>query len=779
MKKVRKATSILLAFVLVVTGMAFTPQQRAMAVETSSEEDTEEYTEIRTIDDLYAIRNDLDGKYILMNDIDLSEATAEGGDYDTGNGWVPIGGNYDERFRGTFDGDGHYIKGMHIYGEVTYAGLFGYCSAGATIKNLGMVDVDINVSGGGHYIGAICGYSSDGTNIENCFVTGIILNPDFKDKDYYFYGLGGITGQGDSDLSIKSCYSAAVIERKDTNGEYMNEAVGGIVGYDYSGTTRFVYNCGKVNGGNAYAIGVVRSDNRFYLQGTGVSYSDHDTPLTEAQMKSASFFTGFDFDNVWFMDPYSNYKYPQLRACPQTRIDSIEVKNLPDKTEYDQGEELDISGATVEFIYEDGLKQEIILTEDMLGDYDMTKVGEQAIPVIKNGVKTTFSINVRGIPVTSVNMSHTEASVVKGKTGVLTASVYPANATDQSVTWSVESGGEYIRIDQTGKITALSRGTAVVRATASNGKYAECTVHVTIPCVMVQLNNYDVTILKGKTVAADEAIGYKLSPVDCTDSVRWTSSNERVLSIDNNGNMTGYAAGTVTVTALTTSGVSAICTVQVQRNINEFTILGVTNKQYTGSAITQKITVSDGTTTLKENEDYTVSYQSNKEVGTAKIIITGIDPYIGTITKEFQILPASSKQEEDQTQMPEQKNDSEKTVSPKEDQSGSDDTNTKTTVKKKPAKVQIKKVTAGRKKLTVTWKKAKGAEEYRVQVATNRKFTKGVKSYQVSAGKLKKVCTGLKKKKTYYVRVRAKSMDAQSGYYGSGKYSNIKKKKTK
>lgn len=768
MKKVRKATSILLAFVLVVTGMAFTPQQRAMAAETSSEEDTEEYTEIRTIDDLYAIRNDLKGKYILMNDIDLSEATAEGGDYDTGNGWVPIGDAYDYStgtyriFEGVFNGNGHYIKGMHIYGNVGCAGLFGYCR-GATIKNLGMVDVDINVNGG-RYVSAVCGSvkGSSTSYFNNCFVTGTIVNSNAY-EGYSEEGTGGIIGYTDLFGLIKDCYSTAKIEKTDKDGKYINSCVAGFTGWiDWHSYTTNVYNCGMVNDGNGTAIDYnddysAYNSFRFYLQGTAKGDSSYDVPLTEAQMKSASFFTGFDFDNVWFMDPYSNYKYPQLRACPQTRIDSIEVKNLPDKTEYDQGEELDISGATVEFIYEDGLKQEIILTKDMLGDYDMTKVGEQAIPVIKNGVKTTFSINVRGIPVTSVNMSHTEASVVKGKTGVLTASVYPANATDQSVTWSVESGGEYIRIDQTGKITAMSRGTAVVRATASNGKYAECTVHVTIPCVMVQLNNYDVTILKGSTVAADEAIGYKLSPVDCTDSVRWTSSNERVLSIDNNGNMTGYAAGTVTVTALTTSGVSAICTVQVQRNINEFTILGVTNKQYTGSAITQKFTVSDGTTTLKENEDYTVSYQSNKEVGTAKIIITGIDPYLGTITKEFQILPASSKV----------------------DPSKSDDTVTETTVKKKPAKVQIKKVTAGRKKLTVTWKKAKGAEEYRVQVATNRKFTKGVKSYRVSADKLKKVCTGLKKKKTYYVRVRAKSMDAQSGYYGSGKYSNIKKKKTK
>lgn len=44
------------------------------------------YIAIRTIVDLYAIRNNLSGKYILMNEIDLSKATALGGAYDTRNG---------------------------------------------------------------------------------------------------------------------------------------------------------------------------------------------------------------------------------------------------------------------------------------------------------------------------------------------------------------------------------------------------------------------------------------------------------------------------------------------------------------------------------------------------------------------------------------------------------------------------------------------------------------------------------------------------------------------
>ena len=71
----------------------------------------EGYTPIHDIADLYAIRNNRSGNYILMNDIDMS-STAQGGDYDCGTGWDSI-----EEFRGTLDGNGYRIVGMQIFGE--------------------------------------------------------------------------------------------------------------------------------------------------------------------------------------------------------------------------------------------------------------------------------------------------------------------------------------------------------------------------------------------------------------------------------------------------------------------------------------------------------------------------------------------------------------------------------------------------------------------------------------------------------------------------------------
>ena len=134
------------------------------------------YTEISTVEDLYTINTNLSGSYRLMNDIDLSEATAEGGEWDySGNGWEPIGSNgiYGKTaFNGTFDGNGYEIKGLRINmkskpsgtGDI-YLGLF--ASNSGTIKNL---TVSGSVSAGSniyvYYAGAIAGYNYGA--IEGC-----------------------------------------------------------------------------------------------------------------------------------------------------------------------------------------------------------------------------------------------------------------------------------------------------------------------------------------------------------------------------------------------------------------------------------------------------------------------------------------------------------------------------------------------------------------------------------------------------------------------------------
>lgn len=186
MKKlhIKKVLAMFLAVALVVPSSASNLTASAATTQESNDESAipEGYTPIYDAADLYAIRNDLEGNYIMMADIDLSEATAPGGELDTGNGWNPI-----QNFNGTLDGNGHYIKGLTIYGDPkTYrVGLFDGLNSKPKICNLGMVDVNINIvrdSSGSYYsescdTAALVAYASDSSwfaEIENCFVTGQI-----------------------------------------------------------------------------------------------------------------------------------------------------------------------------------------------------------------------------------------------------------------------------------------------------------------------------------------------------------------------------------------------------------------------------------------------------------------------------------------------------------------------------------------------------------------------------------------------------------------------------
>ena len=87
----KKTTSILLSLILTLSVFAVVPFSASAAEETNKQTGEGEITEISTVEDLYMINFDLAGNYKLINDIDLSEATAKDGDWDFGGrGWEPI-----------------------------------------------------------------------------------------------------------------------------------------------------------------------------------------------------------------------------------------------------------------------------------------------------------------------------------------------------------------------------------------------------------------------------------------------------------------------------------------------------------------------------------------------------------------------------------------------------------------------------------------------------------------------------------------------------------------
>ena len=99
----------------------------------------------------------------------------------------------------------------------------------------------------------------------------------------------------------------------------------------------------------------------------------------------------------------------------------------------------------------------------------------------------------------------------------------------------------------------------------------------------------------------------------------------------------------------------------------------------------------------------------------------------------------------------------------------------KITVYGVPKKPETKKLTAGKKRFTVQWKKDKKADGYQVQYSTDKKFKKNVKSMNVSKKNTKATVKKLKKGKTYRVRIRSyKKIDGKKYYSGWGKVKSVK-----
>ena len=234
------------------------------------------YTVIKTAQDLDNIRNNLNGKYILMDDIDLSSFS----------NWDPIG-NDSIHFTGTLEGNGFVIENLTInrsYGRDI--GLFGYID-NAEIRNIGLENINII---GDSRIGGLVGTQTSGT-ISNCYTNGTLQIGSFCGglagyntgtiTDSYSkvsipsskeivgglvgYNTGTITNSfssgvinGDSDVGGLVGRNIGIVSNCHFTGDVSGiDYVGGLTGKIYVGTIENSYSTGTVTGGNEYIGGLV------------------------------------------------------------------------------------------------------------------------------------------------------------------------------------------------------------------------------------------------------------------------------------------------------------------------------------------------------------------------------------------------------------------------------------------------------------------------------------------------------------------------------------------
>lgn len=176
----------------------------------------------------------------------------------------------------------------------------------------------------------------------------------------------------------------------------------------------------------------------------------------------------------------------------------------------------------------------------------VTAVGEGSSTVTATVGEKVATINytVR-IPLESITINGDE-TLSKNEEKTLTVKYNPTNTTDnKTVDWE-SSNPEIVSIDSTGKITGKKGGTAKITATVGNVK-AEKEVKVVVPIESVSLSGDD-SILKGET----KRLTATINPEDTTDdkTITWSSDDENVLFVDQNGQIRGIKEGTANVKAV-------------------------------------------------------------------------------------------------------------------------------------------------------------------------------------------------------------------------------------
>jgi len=179
----------------------------------------------------------------------------------------------------------------------------------------------------------------------------------------------------------------------------------------------------------------------------------------------------------------------------------------------------------------------------------------------EDGGKTdTCTVTVEEIPVKDVTLDSTSISVPRGDTKILTATILPATATNQKVTWvssdtTVASVSPSTPTTSGGTVTGVKAGTAAIIVLTEDGGHTKiCTVTVVEPVTGVTVAPATATV----NVGAKETLTATVAPSTATNkNVTWGSSDTSVATVSGSGlaiTVTGVKAGTATITATTQDG---------------------------------------------------------------------------------------------------------------------------------------------------------------------------------------------------------------------------------
>ncbi len=506
-------------------------------------------------------------------------------------------------------------------GYTSYAGGFVARANKVNIsKSKNIAQIHINIPGDSDnrtsgYVGGLCG-EAYGT-ISECSVYGDIYLSTFKStSDFWGHTdgyAGGIVGKSNNSssstsLSVKNC---SIVSNVSSSSGHSDS--GAIVGkYEYP-----KYFKGDKN----YYIGSCRNSYGVsYTTNSNFSLSDGLTILTEEKMKNSKNFVGWDFETVWICDPNINSGYPTLRCF------------------YD---DLNLSEQYIYLKPTDNLSLETFYGEEKAEDVEWVSSNEAVATVSENGTVTPVSGG--NVIITAKDSAGRKAMcyiLIRAESnGIIledttvnlnsTATLTATNLAGENIVKWESSDSSVVSVSATtsssSKLTARKIGTATITATSTFGNTATCTVTVTSYATSISLPE-TASINRGDSTS----LALTVSPSPTQSLLSWTSSDNSIATVDENGVVTGVSCGTVVIIVETDNGLSDICTVTVLAPAESLTMERGSITLTKG--FTDKVVAIPSPEDTTDTITYTSSNTSCVTINPSTGVITGVEVGTSTIT---------------------------------------------------------------------------------------------------------------------------------------------------
>lgn len=290
---------------------------------------------------------------------------------------------------------------------------------------------------------------------------------------------------------------------------------------------------------------------------------DGTIDLPKDPVKEGYKFIGWYYNDKKFDENTKVSEDMVLEARWERIIEGIELDR--EEVSLEVGDTYTLSYELGEDIDEDSLvfssSKSSVVSVDKNGNLKAKKAGKATITIETKDGKYSATLEVtvtksddEEVEVVAVNKITIEGSkkMVIGGEQQLKATIEPENATNKDVIWT-SSDESIAKVSASGKVSALNPGKVTITATAKDGSKVSASIEIEVDIIHVKAVKIvgETSVVRGKTLT----LKANITPSNATNKkVTWTSSDEKVATIDKSGVLTAKTVGKTTITVVAEDG---------------------------------------------------------------------------------------------------------------------------------------------------------------------------------------------------------------------------------